>query len=57
MFISKKFVREFQRVYEEKLGQSITPEEAEQMLSDFVELIKLMEAGRISSYENQSKEK
>ena len=46
MFISKKLVLAFRDVYESKLGQSISVEEAEQMLSDFAELIKLMEAGR-----------
>ncbi len=55
MFISKKLVLAFRDVYESKLGQSISAEEAEQMLSDFAELIKLMEAGRNSSYENQFK--
>ena len=42
MRVSKELVQAFKNVYECKLGQNITAEEAEQMLLDLAELIKLI---------------
>ncbi|MBP5512773.1 hypothetical protein J6X73_01240 [Candidatus Saccharibacteria bacterium] len=46
MKISKELVQAFKSVYERKLGQNISAEEAEQKLSDLAELIRIIENRR-----------